>query len=572
LGDVPGDLRIAGRINADKEENTMLAYSREIISWEEYLQKNPFDEDIKNGISRRDVALDTAIAPMQWITNDIIATHEQATEAIQKASEPTKVGLIDLGACFDWGMGKVLWKFEIQEEQLTGILEPLQAPLDTQAKELRKRAEYAYIQGWYDEALKDFLESEVKNYQDFTVHQSIGNIYLYHQINLDKALESYLKGGRYAEPRSNYHAAYTYLHAGFVCYLQRKDNEAVRYTAQAVKLFPGLPEAQYNHAKFSAIASNAQAAIRSLETAILADRNYCLKANADQDLKSIQGEVQALFDQLRQSARSKAESALQSFDEEILSPPVTKFIRENIQSKGYSIKSMMNNTPSTYFGNLDYMAQLAQLKKEYTDYVQKIKEAITKAQKSCEVFREREKEYDRYSSDSRPGAYSFFEGVRTNVRGAASALKEFSEDFPLAIEAMLVLANCNRKLGEKKDSIKAMVSDARQKIQNHEYKGTLPVGLLDELNKLSAELEKICFIATATYGSPLAAEVLALKRFRDTVLSQFALGRWFVECYNHLSPPISCLIDRHDSLKKLARTFLVQPCVEIAKKFVHENY
>lgn len=49
--------------------------------------------------------------------------------------------------------------------------------------------EYAYQNGWYEKALNDFLESERENYQDFAVHRSIANIYLYHLINLPEALE-----------------------------------------------------------------------------------------------------------------------------------------------------------------------------------------------------------------------------------------------------------------------------------------------------------------------------------------------------------------------------------------------
>ena len=90
-------------------------------------------------------------------------------------------------------MGDAIWKLEAQSSMLASILPPLQSPLDTQAKELRHRAEDAYWNGWYVEALADFLESEKRNYQDFTVHRSIGNIYLYHLIDLPKALDIFKK-------------------------------------------------------------------------------------------------------------------------------------------------------------------------------------------------------------------------------------------------------------------------------------------------------------------------------------------------------------------------------------------
>jgi hypothetical protein len=136
----------------------------------------------------------------------------------------------ELKASFDWGISALLWKHEMQNKALRSILKTLQAPLDTQAKELRRRAEDAYLHDWYDEALADFLESERKNYQDFAVHLSIANIYLYkqHPPDVDKAKENYLKAAKYATPRSAYHAAVGYLHAGFACYLLHEDEASLR--------------------------------------------------------------------------------------------------------------------------------------------------------------------------------------------------------------------------------------------------------------------------------------------------------------------------------------------------------
>ena len=137
-------------------------------------------------------------------------------------------------------MGTVLWKLELQHATLRNILATLQAPLDTQAKELRSRAEDAYANGWYDEALTDLLESEQKNYQDFAVHQAIGNIYLYYRqpADLDKAREYYLKAAKYAAPRSVPHAA-------FVCYLQKDDRAAIENARRASGR--GHPQPGANH-------------------------------------------------------------------------------------------------------------------------------------------------------------------------------------------------------------------------------------------------------------------------------------------------------------------------------------
>lgn len=564
----------------------MLIYSRDAMSWEEYLQLNVFDEDIKDRIRRSGDSLAPEIAALQWTTNEIIATEEKAAKIISAAGTTTSYRLGGLSARFDWAMGKVLWKLEIQQSELAEILEPLQAPLDTQAKELRKRAETAYIQGWYDEALNDFLESEEKNYQDFTVHQSIGNIYLYHKLDLDKALESFLKGGKYAEPHSAYHSAYTYLHAGFVCYLQRKDTEAVQHTAKAIKLFPKLSEAHYNHAKFAAVTANAEVAISSLETAILADKRYCLKANADKDFTPIRNEVQALFEKLRQKARDEAEAHLQKIDEELLNPPITKFLQDTIQTERNSIKDAMDSA-NNYFGNLDFIEELPACEKKYADYVEEISNPLNKARNLKDEAKKKEEEHKSVSRISGENIdnekkkrmlASLRDDSEKALERAEDLLKLLSEDLSPSVaveapvvEAILELAEIQYlRSKDKKESASALVLSAQEIINSGNYRGTLPGDIQQRLQKLMDNPPKPlwggCFIATATYGSPLAKEVVKLSNFRATVLSQFGLGRWFVESYYRLSPPIARRIAQHGFLKKMARLFLIQPLLLLAKK------
>ena len=65
-----------------------------------------------------------------------------------------------------------------------------------------------------------------------------------------------------------------------------------------------------------------------------------------------------------------------------------------------------------------------------------------------------------------------------------------------------------------------------------------------------------CFIATASFGTPMAEEVKALTKFRDEVLLKTTAGRDFVELYYKTSPPIADFIRNRPGLKAMVREIL----------------
>lgn len=71
---------------------------------------------------------------------------------------------------------------------------------------------------------------------------------------------------------------------------------------------------------------------------------------------------------------------------------------------------------------------------------------------------------------------------------------------------------------------------------------------------------KGCFIATAAYGSYMAKEVKALRRFRDEILLKTPPGRWLVETYYDVSPPYADYISQHEDLRTVSR-WLLSPLV-----------
>jgi len=238
--------------------------------------------------------------------DNIIASQDRIAEKIDSAILATRdiaEGLEELQATFEWGFTGLIWQIEQEREVLKDILKVLQAPLDTQAKELKKRAEYAYKNRWINDAFEDFLESEKKNRYDFTIHQNLGNIYLFEKKNSEKALEYYKKAVKYATPKSSYYTSVSLLHVGLVEYLQEDFQGAYEATSKAIELSPDFYEAHYQHAQYCANLGRYDEAIKHLEKAIVeGDKYYCVKADSEKDFNVIKKQLHSLFEELRDNA------------------------------------------------------------------------------------------------------------------------------------------------------------------------------------------------------------------------------------------------------------------------------
>ena len=73
-----------------------------------------------------------------------------------------------------------------------------------------------------------------------------------------------------------------------------------------------------------------------------------------------------------------------------------------------------------------------------------------------------------------------------------------------------------------------------------------------------------CFIATATYGSPMEKEVYFFRQFRNNYLASTRPGRALMRAYYKLSPPLAQVIHKNENLRKLTR-ILLQPLLDASK-------
>ena len=73
-----------------------------------------------------------------------------------------------------------------------------------------------------------------------------------------------------------------------------------------------------------------------------------------------------------------------------------------------------------------------------------------------------------------------------------------------------------------------------------------------------------CFIATAAYGTPMAAEINTLRNVRDTYLLETAAGSAFVDAYYRVSPAVADVVAANPVLAAMVRVLLI-PVVFLGK-------
>lgn len=277
------EIRRTGRLTADTVRTALQTQSREIsLAFSNALATDPIARTIAGPLS------------LDYLASGFdTARIEDGLEALR--------------ADFNWGIGEIIWRLEMQGKQLQSMIEILMAPLETAAKELRRRAEFAYQNGWIEEAEKDFLKSAELNYQDFTVFLSLGHIYFYQKQKPQTALPCFEKAAKYAIPRSSQHAAEAYLMASLTSRLLGNSPRATQAAEQAIKFNPNLSEAHYQLAKLLALTGiYKEESIRHLKTAIDRDVKYCEKARQDPDFDKVRNLVNELLEKLRLEARRDA--------------------------------------------------------------------------------------------------------------------------------------------------------------------------------------------------------------------------------------------------------------------------
>jgi tetratricopeptide (TPR) repeat protein len=212
-----------------------------------------------------------------------------------------------LVSAVDSGFAEISYELHVQSDYLRQILEVLQAPLDTQSRELRRRAQEAYANGWIDEAQEDFERSRELNKYDFTVHQYLGNIAFFHREDFKAADQSYAAAAKYAAPKSDFDAALALLSRAAVSQAGEDVLGALEFAEQALSTSPDLPEAQYAVARYlAASGSTDEGRIRQLLLSSFRSRlALCLAAAGDGAFTARRSLVDGVVEEYRAYLRER---------------------------------------------------------------------------------------------------------------------------------------------------------------------------------------------------------------------------------------------------------------------------
>ncbi len=301
----------------------MNTYIDELAPWEkreEYYRDIQLGKNVK--IQKGEITSQALkmITSQITSTNAIIASQNIVVDTISDIIRDTERigdGIFGMRAAFEWGISDVVWQIEMHSARMKEFLKPLYAVADKKTKHLREEVEADYEKGHADYALENFLILSKENEFDFTVHISIGIIYLFHKIDKEKALNYFDKAAMYARKQSTYYTSYALLYKALIKRDYGLIEEAERLTKKAIKALPNFSEAMYQNALYNALLNKPDKAIPLLRQAINNDVVYCLKINKEPEFDGIRPQITKLLEEVRDERNEKIKDRPRQFEEKI---------------------------------------------------------------------------------------------------------------------------------------------------------------------------------------------------------------------------------------------------------------
>jgi len=305
------------------------------ITWQQYLQANCFERNLKQAILNN---AETISASIRLNTQSQVATAHQLQATFSEGIDVLSAGLDQLGARFEYSLGLLLDEARVQTKQFGQILQELdvirrtlESPLLTQARELFRIGCDRLARGLLDKALQAFLEAEKKDDADFFTQLYLGKLYLHGRneddnvVDIKEAKKHLSMAVRFGKAELSRNRSFQTLtaealfFASVACYVSPpalSELEAAKnLAAESVGLNPELSESWFHLAKYNALEGDIPQSLAALDRAVVLDPAYVAKAPADGAFQSIRGEIERYLDILQARAAKDAEASWSSAQE-----------------------------------------------------------------------------------------------------------------------------------------------------------------------------------------------------------------------------------------------------------------
>ncbi len=476
----------------------------------------------------------------------------------------------------------------------------------------------------YDDAFEEFKKAESLMKQDYFVLHRIGCIHLYVEkyIDIEKALDYFLRAGKYASIESDpkafrlanilatnniadhnpnslnaikHLAAESYEKAGFASYILGNFENAAKYQYTAYELNPSAQN-QFILAKYLIRNEKLSESLRNLDEAIEKDPIYAIAVFNDIDLLS-NDRIISLIENKNHKVEKKIEELR---------------IECNVYS---SIKIIELRKKLGILNEFIFHQKL----KEFEIINIKLKESIDEIKKLQITFEEHRTElailnlnndgqnsllniesFDRNNLEQLNAGISLLktnilkinqfneqnnklkievikkkkiiENIISNFEPETELTDEFVKNYVKELHSLLN-EEPSQTLLDKINTTLKLSNDVNKKIlpQSTQQKNATTDSKQSQNKKdfgynKSLEANKKCFIATAAMGNEDHYIVNDFRIFRDTVLNHFFLGKVFINFYYLTSPPIAFVISNVSFIRNLTAKYFIKPIHSIIIK------
>lgn len=211
--------------------------------------------DTRQSVSRISSALQQQLAQSEAQTaamiaasRDLASSNSEGFRLMAATMEDVAENLI---SAIEPRLTEIVEELRIHTVQFAQILDALQKPKGTRARETWDMAQADYARKFFDNAKKHCHECIELNPSDFLAYEMLGRIAL-HDGDLDEARKWFETTAKYAQPVSAPFTARALLSQATVWELKAQYELALKYAESALDCVPGLPEGLYATGKYLA--------------------------------------------------------------------------------------------------------------------------------------------------------------------------------------------------------------------------------------------------------------------------------------------------------------------------------